>query len=249
MIKVIFCVLDEAQNLKTLLPNLVHEMEVLETSYEIIVCLDGSTDGSFEILSNFQKFHPIKILPQKNKRGLGIAYKRLFDETLKNSQDDDIIISLDADNTHNPDQIPEMVQHFKDNKLDLLIASRFCNTSIMEDFPWHRKMISKTTSIVLQKLFTVKKVDQKNLLDYTSGYRIYNSKIIHELFLAKGVSYIVEPEFTYTCELAINISRQDARIDEIPISYDYGKKIGESKLRIFKNLVRLIILVTKLKVT
>jgi len=247
MIKVIFCALDEAQNLEKLIPTLINKLNSLQENFEIIACIDGSTDGSLQILQNFQKLHPLKILPLKNERGLGLAYKRLFLEVLKNSADDDLLISLDADNTHDPEQISEMLSCLKSGALDLVIASRFCNKSIMEDFPPHRKFISKATAFLLQNLFAVKKISGEKLQDFTSGYRIYRIKKLKDLFLLKKDQFIAEPEFTYTCELIIKLARLNSRIDEIPISYDYGKKIGKSKLRILRNFWRLIIMLINLR--
>lgn len=246
MIKIIFCALNEAQNLQKLLTNLSHELQLLAYEFQIIACLDGTTDNSAEILKDFGKFHSIKILPLKNERGLGLAYKRLFLKVLSNSSPDDLVISLDADNTHNPEQISQMLTYFKKNNLDFLVASRFCDSSLMADFPVHRQFISKITSILLQKIFAVKNISGKNLLDYTSGYRIYKIEKLQKLFAQEKDNFITEPEFTYTCELLIKLSRLGLRIDEIPISYDYGQKIGKSKLRIMRNFWRLLVLLKNL---
>lgn len=246
MIKIIFCALNEAQNLKKLLVNISHEIQTTSHDFEIIACLDGSNDESFDLLTAFQKFHPIKILPLKNERGLGLAYKRLLLDVIRNSDDDDLIISLDADNTHNPEQIHEMLEHFQTNNLDLLVASRFCDKSIMENFPFHRKLISKSISILFQILFSVKNISGSKLQDFTSGYRIYKAQKLKELYKIHQNKFVTEPEFTYTCELLIKLSRINCRIDELPISYDYGEKIGDSKLRIMRNFYRLMILLTRL---
>lgn len=246
MIKIIFCSYNEAQNLQKLLVNLSHEMQNLQREFEILICLDGTTDDSLRIIEEFKKFHKITVLPQKNERGLGLAYKRLFEEVVKDSEDDDLIISLDADNTHNPEQITEMLEHFEKNSLDFLVASRFCGNSVMADFPVHRQFISKSTSLLLQNIFAVKKISGQNLQDYTSGYRIYRAKKLKELYAKEKTNFITEPEFTYTCELLIKLARINARIDEMAISYDYGNKIGKSKLRIFRNFQRLIIMLFNL---
>ena len=246
MLKILFCAFNEAQNLEKLLVNLNHELRLLQRDFEIIVCLDGSSDNSQKILENFQKFHPLKILPLKNQRGLGLAYKRLFEEVIKNSDDSDLVISLDADNTHDPEQIATMIAHFEANSLDLLIASRFCNHSIIADFPPHRRFITKTTSLLLQNFFAVKKISGEKLQDYTSGFRIYKSAQLKKLYEIKKDQFITEPEFTYTCELLIKLSRINSRLDEIAISYDYGKKNGKSKLRILRNFWRLIVMLIKL---
>ncbi len=238
--------MDEAQNLKKFLVNVSHEMQALQHDFEIIACLDGSKDESFNLVSDFAKFHPVKILPLKNERGLGLAFKRLFLDVIENSADDDLVISLDADNTHNPEQIFEMLEHFKKNNLDLLVASRFCSSSVMADFPLRRQLISKSISLLLQNLFSVKKISGQKLQDFTSGYRIYKVEKLKKLFALEKNQFITEPEFTYTCELLIKLARINCRIDEIAISYDYGKKLGVSKLRIMRNFWRLIILLGKL---
>lgn len=247
MLRILFCVFNEEENLKSFLPELDHSLCVLGGDFEMVVCIDGSDDGSLEVISGFDS-DLIRILPIKNERGLGLAYKRLFLDSVESLGGDDLIISLDADNTHNPRQIIEMVEHFKKNSLDLLIASRFCHSAIMEKFPLHRKFISKSTSLLLQSLFGVRKINGDKLLDYTSGYRVYKARIIKDLFAKLGDDFIFEPEFTYTCEFAIKLAKIGGRIDELPISYDYGKKVGKSKLRIMRNLWRLVILLFKLKI-
>lgn len=247
MIKIIFCAFNEEKNLKKLLIDIGHEMQNLKRDFEVIVCLDGTTDKSAELLKAFSSFHPVKILPLKNERGLGRAYKRIFLDVIKNSHADDLVISLDADNTHRPSQISEMLNHFQKNNLDLVVASRFCSQSVMDEFPLYRKFISKFTSILLQTVFSVKTISGKKLQDFTSGYRIYKVGKLKKLFDLHQDQFICEPEFTYTCELLIKLSRIDCRIDEIPISYEYGQKVGASKLRIMRNFYRLIILLFNLR--
>lgn len=245
MLKVIFCAYNEEQSLPEFIENLTTELNSLNHQYEIIVCLDGSSDNSINILQEAAKTYPITIIETINQRGLGLAYKRLFLHVIKNCNDDDFIISLDSDNTHNPKQIKEMVEKFDKDQLDFLVGARFCGRSVMRDFPIHRQLISKSISIFLQVLFPIKNIANSRLKDYTSGYRLYRLSKLKELYNVYKDDFIQEPEFTYTCELLINLSRFNPRVDEIPLTYDYSKKIGKSKLRIFRNLKRLIILISK----
>jgi len=248
MIKIFLCCYNEAENLKKLLADLEREMQLVKRDFELFFCLDGTTDDSIAVIKQFSNLK-ITILPQINQRGLGLAYKRLFLEAAKNFSDEDLLITFDADNSHNPKQIHEMLAHFEKNSLDFLVASRFCNNSAMDDFPLYRQLISKSTSLILQIFFPIKKISGKNLQDYTSGYRIYRAKIIKELFAKEKNNFISEPEFTYTCELLIKLSRLKIRLDEIAISYEYGKKIGVSKLRIMRNFRRLLIMIFHLKLS
>ena len=247
MLKIILCAFNEAQNLSKLLSDLIEQLNFLQREFEIIFCLDCSNDNSFEIINGFKNQAKITILEQENVRGLGLAYKKNFRYVLANSLDQDLIISLDCDNTHNPNQLKEMIEYFEKNSLDLLVASRFFDKSIVSSFPAHRKFISKATSKILQILFSVKNIHQKNVIDYTSGYRIYRLKALRMVYQKYQEKFIEEPEFTYTCEILIKIFNENARIDEYPLNYDYTKKIGKSKLRILKNFKRLVLLILKLK--
>lgn len=246
LIKVLLCCLNEEKNLPKLLGDLFSELKNLGEKFEILICIDGTIDSSLRVIGDFQKSYKITVLPKKNQRGLGLAYKRLFVEVIKNSADEDLIISLDADNTHNPKQIPDMVRHFRENSLDFLVASRFCGNSVMADFPIHRQFISKSTSLLLQNIFSAKKIFDEKLQDYTSGYRIYRASKLKELYEKEKDNFITEPEFTYTCELLIKLSRLNSRLDEVPLFYDYGKKIGKSKLRVGRNFWRLLVMLKNL---
>jgi len=248
LIKVILCAYNESKNLKKLLVDLIYELKLTNKAFEIIFCIDCSNDDSSSIIKEFQDHHPIKIIPQENKRGLGIAYKRIFKYILQeNFNKDDIIISLDADNTHKAEQIIDMIKHFEDNSLDVLIASRFHEKSSVINFPLYRTFISISVATLLNLIFAVKNISKKNIKDYTSGYRIYSSSKLKDLYNKLGDDFILEPEFTYTSELLIKLYQNNARIDEFPIMYDYKSKIGNSKINLLKNFFRLIILITKLK--
>lgn len=246
MIKIILCALNEAQNLTDLLPNIIREVKKITSDYEIIICLDGSSDESEQIIADFQKqSYPIKIIEPQNQRGLGLAYKRIFLNIIKNCNDEDLIISLDADCTHNPSQIKDLINLCRDKNLDLAIASRFCPDSVTNGFPLHRKLISKITSLVLQTIFPIKKVSKSNLQDYSSGYRAYKAKKLKELYKIHQDKFITEQDFIYTCEILLNIAKTDAKIEELPLIYDYDKKIGKSKLKIAKNSQGLLKLIAR----
>jgi len=249
LIKIIICAYNEEQNLQKLLTDLTQQLELLQREFEIIFCLDGTSDNSKTIIAIFSQKYKITILPESNKRGLGIAYKKIFKYLLENSLEGDLIISLDADNTHNPKQISSMIEYFEENKLELLIASRFFEKSYISSFPIYRQLISKSTSLILKNLFNIKNINQQDILDYTSGYRIYSYKIIKKLYEKYQDNFICEPEFTYTCEILIKISKLTNQIGEIAIHYDYHKKIGKSKMRIIQNLIRLIAMIINLKIS
>ncbi len=246
MIKIILGALNEAQNLKILLPEICDQMQKLKLDFEIILCIDASSDDSQEIILAQKNTYPIRILDFCKEKGLGKAIKRLFLDVINNSQDEDVIISMDADNTHFPRQIEEIIDYFKQNsQTEVLILSRFCNNSKIIDFPFRRILISKTTSFLLQIVFGIKRVSGGKIKDYSSGYRAYKAYKVKELYQKLGDDFIRQNDFTHTCELLINFDKINAKFDEIGLYYDYGKKIGASKLRFFENARSLLKLMAK----
>ncbi len=132
MIKIILCAFNEAKNIQKLIPSIIHEFELMQREFEIIFCLDCSTDNSVEIIENFKNKCAITILPIENQRGLGLAYKKAFLHVIFNAKPEDLIISFDADCTHNPSQLKDMIKIFDEKNLDFMVASRFVNSSSIE---------------------------------------------------------------------------------------------------------------------
>lgn len=249
MIKIILSAFNEAQNIQKLIPSIIHQFELMQREFEIIFCLDCSTDNSIEIIESFKNQCQITILPIENHRGLGIAFKKIFLHNILKSKSDDILISFDADCTHNPSQIPEMIKIFESQNLDFMVASRFVNQSSTSHFPFHRKFISKSISIFLQILFPIyNRNDKTRIKDYTSGYRIYKNSILQELHKKLGNNIITEKDFTFQIEILVKLNKHQLikKFAEYPIKYEYGSKIGPSKLRLYNNFYRLIILCFKL---
>ena len=243
MIFVTLPCLNEAENLKIIIPQIHKIFQNNNYEYKILVCYDCSTDDTESVVNNLQKEYNIELLPYQNKRGLGIAFLRLFQTAIKESQsDDDVIISLDADNTHDPNGMLLIMDKIESG-YDVAIQSRFCDNSSMSGFPFFRKMISNSISLIMRTFFPV---GEKGIKDYTSSYRGYKVGIFKKVFEKYKNNFITETEFTYTIESIIKLGIITNKITETPLQYKYDKKIGKSKLRLFKNGKRFIILFFKL---
>jgi len=243
MIFILLPCLNEAENLKIIIPEIHKLFQNNNYVYKILVCYDCSTDNTENIVNNFKKKSiNIELLDYKNKMGLGIAFLRLFKEAVKQKKtDNDIIITLDADNTHDPNGILLLLNKINSG-YDLAIQSRFCKNSLITGFSNFRKLISLSISIVLRIIFPV----GENIKDYTSSYRAYKISILEKAFEKFKDNFITETEFTYTIETIIKINTITKKITETPLKYRYDKKIGRSKLKLIKNGYRFIILITKL---
>lgn len=224
------------------------DLELKQYIPHFIICIDGSSDNSQEIISKLQDVYPITLLPPQNTRGLGLAFGRIFDYFLNNYHKGDILITLDADLTHQSADLSKLMMAFKTEKHDLIIGSRFCNGSKISGFPLFRIFISRSVAILLKILTFIITKEKSKINDYTSGYRIYKFEKLQELqtlAISKKESLIEEVHFTYTVEILLKLIRLKANIYEVGIDYCYKNKIGKSKLNFFNNFVGLISLILR----
>ena len=166
----------------------------------ILVCDDGSTDMTGIIAERLGA----TLIRHKRNMGYGAAICTLWNEAKKLNPD--ILVMLDADGQHNPDEIPKLIKPIEEGKADLVIGSRFLGTS--EGIPRYRefgiKMITKF----------VNKASGYNLSDQESGFRAYNRKAIEKIQPTEhGMGVIME--------MIVKAAENNLRVVEVPVSLTY----------------------------
>jgi dolichol-phosphate mannosyltransferase len=204
-LSVLILAINEAANLKLLLPKLIDEVRQVTEYYEIIVLDGGSIDNTSAVAKSFG----CRAVAQTEK-GYGNAFRQGISECANN-----FILTLDADMSHPPKYLKEMSQIMDD--YDLVIASRYCSGGGFE-MPAHRIILSRVLNSATRILFGM------NISDWSSGFRMYRSQLIKEL----------KPEanhFDVLIETLISAKKHGARIKEIPFTYQ-NRNDGVSKARI-----------------
>lgn len=228
MITIILPILNEAQNLEPI----IKKINSVSPKYRIVFIDDNSQDGTLEILKRLSKRYNVGFFIRKNKRGYGSALKFGF-EKIK-AEDSDIIITMDADLSHDPKEIPALVKEINRGN-DIVIGSRYIEGGKIEDWPFSRKVTSKLTNRVVRFVLATK------IKDNTSGFRAYSGRIINRIkdkINSRGYSALEEILF-----LAI---RENAKISERPIIFSNRKK-GQSKARMIKEMIGLLNITLKLR--
>ncbi len=232
MIYILFAAYNEEQVMPYFLNNIQQEMAKTGLPYKVVACTDASTDSTAAIIEAHKSTMPIVLLEQKNERGLGVAFHHAIDAVCDIAEDDnDIVIFLDADCTHDLCYSKSLVGEIAKG-YDVVIASRFTRTSTISGFPLYRMVISMGASLFFRLLFPIKGVK-----DYTSGYRAYTVKVLRKAKRYYKDRLIEEKDFCCLPELLIKMRVLNVRMREIPFTYNYGQKIGESKMNIL-NLIR-----------
>jgi len=206
----------EAQNIE----KLIDEIENLNLFTSILVIDDSSPDGTSDIVRRCQrKYGNILLFGRPKKFGLGTAITDGFRIFLSLKNPPKYIITMDADYSHNPNEIPKLVTPLQ-NGYDLTVGSRYCQGGSARDWSIIRLAVSKVANLITKLRINAK------ISEYTSGMRCYSTRLV------RG---IINDLHSRTYEIQIETIRQanlgKFRIREIPITFVNRKK-GKSKLSI-----------------
>ena len=170
-----------AYNEEDSLPGLFPKLEVLfkhsKEEYQIIVCNDGSTDGTQNILEKYVVNMPVEIIKHSINRGLGETSRDLFERASAIANPGDVIVRLDCDDTHEPEYIPKIIEKIRSG-YDVVIASRFAPGGGQLGVSKYRALISLAANTFMKVFFPI-----KGLREYSSGFRGYKAEIIQEALL------------------------------------------------------------------
>ncbi len=204
----------EAANIE----KLVTQIENLNLSLCILVLDDSSPDGTANIVRALQKkYKNILLFNRPEKTGLGTAITDGFKIFLALEKPPKYIVTMDADYSHNPKDIPRIVATAKEGK-GLVIGSRYRRGGRIENWSVFRLATSRVANLIAS---TVVKAP---IRDHTSGFRCYSTKL---------VKTIVPDLHCQTYEIQIETIRQACRrkfdVREVPMTFVNRKK-GKSKL-------------------
>ena len=204
----------EAANIE----KLVEEIESLKLNAYILVIDDSSFDGTSNIIRRIQKkYQNILLFVRPRKLGLGTAITDGFRIFLSLKKPPKYVVTMDADYSHNPKYIPQLVSTVKEGA-DLAIGSRYCKGGETRNWSILRLFISRIANFIAFTIIGAK------ISDYTSGFRCYSTSLIRN---------ILNDLHSQTYEIQIETIRQThlrkLRIKDIPVTFTNRKK-GKSKL-------------------
>lgn len=227
---------NEEQNIGKILESIKKTFK--NQNYKIVLVDDGSVDNTKKIAYRFSNEIPIDIIEHMSNLGLGKTLKDGFIHILNKIKDEDIIITMDADNTHPVELANKMIEKIREN--DIVIASRYVGGREV-GVNLLRKVLSKGANFLL-KLFFFNRIE-----DYTSGYRAYKGKFLKIVYQKYKENFIEENGFSSTAEILLKALNFKPKIFEVPLILRYDYKAGKSKMKILKNIFSYFKLIYKLK--
>ena len=227
MIYILLPAFNEEKSIDQIFPKFKNyfETEYLK-EYCIIICNDGSTDNTLEKVRKYEGLIPIQILNHKINRGLGETARDLFEHASAICSDDDVIIRLDCDDTHEPESIKGLIDKLNEG-FDVVIASRFVEGGGQQGLNTYRKTISRLANYFMKIFFPI-----KGLKEYSSGFRAYRGSLIKKAIAFYGNDFIQLKGLGFTCTLEkiIKLKILKARFGEAPMILKYDQKKSESKM-------------------
>lgn len=200
---------NEAENIALLLP------ELLTLPVDVCVVDDGSPDGTGCIADEWAAREPrVRVIHRKGKLGLGTAYIAGFKAALAGGYD--AALTMDADFSHHPRYIPSILREIAD--ADLVIGSRYVAGGEVR-YPWHRRMLSRTSNFVARLLLGY------TAHDCTAGFRLYRSAVLRAMPLDR----IFSNGYSFLTETMWHVQRRGFRIAEVPIIFE-DRVRGQSKI-------------------
>ncbi len=206
-------------NEKENIENIIRAIFQLSIEFHILIIEDNSPDGTAAIVKSLQNEFPntLHIVEREGKLGLGTAYITGFKWAIERKYD--YIFEMDADFSHNPNDLLKLYKACSEEGADLAIGSRYVSGVNVVNWPMGRVLMSYYASKYVRLILGV------NIADTTAGFKCYKRQVLETIELDniqfKGYAFQVEMKFTtYKCGF---------KIKEVPIIF-VNRELGTSKM-------------------
>ena len=206
-------------NEKENIENIIRAVTGLEKEFHVLIIDDGSPDGTGAIVKRMQQEMPDRLflIERTGKLGLGTAYICGFKWALEHGYE--YIFEMDADFSHNPNDLPHLYAACSEQGADVAVGSRYCNGVNVVNWPLGRVLMSYFASVY------VRWVTGMQVHDTTAGFKCYRRRVLEAIDLDhihfKGYAFQIEMKFTAYV--------RGFKIVEVPIIF-INRVLGTSKM-------------------
>jgi len=233
---------NEEQNLGALLERIDDALAEEHLRYEVIVVDDGSTDGTFDVAERYRGPVPLSIYRHNVNQGLGATTRDGLYIASRASEDNDIVITMDADETHTPGLILRMIRMIREGH-DVVIASRYQPGARVYGLTLFRRIVSYWASLLVRILFPT-----SGVRDFTCGYRAYRAGILRQAIATYGEKFVEAEGFQCMLDILLKLRELHVVFGEVPLILRYDLKRGKSKIQIGKTMLQSLALLARRRI-
>lgn len=180
---------NEANNISELIRRVLEQDEHID----LLIIDDGSPDGTANLVKEAQKMHEdrIHLIERSGKQGLGTAYVRGFKFALEHEYS--FICEMDADFSHDPSDLPKLINKVKTGEADVAIGSRYANGISIVNWPLSRLILSYSANLYARFITGLP------ILDTTAGFKCIRRKVLETISVdnirSNGYAFQIELHF------------------------------------------------------
>jgi dolichol-phosphate mannosyltransferase len=220
-----------AYNEESNLPRLLGDLEdrpVLWQGGHVIVVDDGSKDATADLAAAYDGPVPLILVRQIRNQGAGRAFDRGFRLALELADDDDLVVTMESDTTSDLDAVEHMLSCASEGT-DVVLASHHGEGELL-NVSAHRRFLSRAAGAAIRRGAGL---DAKTV---SSFFRVYRAQALRAAYARHGDRFIREPGFACKAEILVKMVRGGASVREVPVSLDWSRRDGESKMRVLPTI-------------
>ena len=211
-----------------------------DTAQRTVYGIPAGSSASTALVASKASFQmPVELVEHGVNQGLAAAIRTGLTTAVARCGPDDVVVTMDADNTHPPRLIPQMLDHIGAGD-DVVIASRFQPGAKVHGVPQSRLVYSVGARWLFQILFPI-----RGVRDYTCGYRAYRADALRQAIDLYGDRLITETGFSCMADLLLKLRRLPLRMSEVPLELHYDRRGTGSKMRVLRTIRQTLMLLVR----
>ncbi len=185
---------------------------------DILVVDDSSPDGTGDVVRSLSDIYTnVEVIERTKKSGLGSAYRLGFGIALERGATS--LVEMDADLSHEPESLPEMIEAVENDGADLCIGSRYVRGGASPGLRAYRLLLSRAGNLYASISLGI------GIRDATSGFRVYSSEILRKV----DVDSVSADGYAFQIEMVYRVQAADGKVVEHPIIFR-DRQFGASKM-------------------
>ncbi len=205
----------------------------------IVLVDDGSADNTIAVAREQAGDLHIEILENEQNRGLAETFMRGMTAAAERAAPEDVIVCMDADNSHLPGQLPRMIRDVGEGR-DVVIASRYRTGALIRGVPLLRRMMSRGMSILFRLIYPL-----PGVRDYSCGFRVYQAGFLQNALADQGDRLFSREGFACMVGILLRLDKQGAVFGEVPLILRYDQKVGASKMAVSATVLRTLLVLLR----